>query len=62
MTDSSFFEYVYNSDRFKNILDKLSCDLKLTEDEILNISNAIVDAYRIDGAKLYVNKYSPSQL
>lgn len=31
--------------------------LELTEDEILSLSSAIVEAYWIDGAKLYANKY-----
>ena len=30
----------------------------LTEDEILTMSSAIVDAYRVTGAKLYVTKYT----
>ena len=32
--------------------------MELTEDEINMISNAIVDAFKINGAKLYVNKYT----
>ena len=32
--------------------------IELTEDEISVLSNAIVDAFKIDGAKLYVNKYT----
>lgn len=32
--------------------------IELSEDEINMISNAIVDAFKIDGAKLYVNKYT----
>lgn len=32
--------------------------LNVTEGEILTISSAIVDAYRIEGAKLYVDKYT----
>ena len=32
--------------------------IDLTEDEINLISNAIVDAFKINGAKLYVNKYT----
>ena len=32
--------------------------LNVTEGEILTISSAIVDAYRIDGAKLYLVKYT----
>ena len=32
--------------------------VKMREDEILSMSNAIVEAYRIDGAKLYVTKYT----
>ena len=32
--------------------------LNLREDEILSISSAIVDAARINGAKLYVTKYT----
>ncbi len=32
--------------------------MELSEDEINMISNAIVDAYKIDGAKLYLNKYT----
>ncbi len=32
--------------------------IELTEDEISVLSNAIVDAYKIDGAKLYVNRYT----
>ncbi len=32
--------------------------LKVGEDEILTISSAIVDAYRIPGSKLYVTKYT----
>lgn len=31
--------------------------IKLTEDEIITMNNAIVDAYRILGSKLYVNTY-----
>ncbi len=31
--------------------------LRLTEDEILTIGSAIVEAYIVDGAKLYANKY-----
>lgn len=33
-------------------------NLNLGEDEILSLSSAIVDAYRLDGAKLYVTKYA----
>ena len=33
-------------------------NLNLREDEILSLSSAIVDAYRLDGAKLYVTKYA----
>ena len=29
----------------------------MSEDEILSMSNAIVEAYKIDGAKLYATKY-----
>ena len=32
--------------------------MKMSEDEILSVSNAIVDAYRMDGSKLYVTKYT----
>ena len=32
--------------------------VNLREDEILSLSSAIVDAYRINGAKLYVTKYA----
>ena len=32
--------------------------MKMSEDEILTMSNAIVDAYRIEGAKLYATKYT----
>lgn len=32
--------------------------LELTEDEILNISSAIVEAYQVKGSKLYVTKYT----
>ena len=32
--------------------------IELSEDEINMLSNAIVDAFRINGAKLYVNKYT----
>ena len=32
--------------------------LNMSEDEILTVSSAIVDAYRITGAKLYVDKYT----
>ncbi len=32
--------------------------IELSEDEIDMISNAIVDAFKINGAKLYVNKYT----
>ena len=32
--------------------------IELSEDEINMISNAIVDAFKIEGAKLYVNKYT----
>ena len=32
--------------------------LKVGEDEILTISSAIVDAYRIPGSKLYMTKYT----
>ena len=32
--------------------------LKLTEDEIITMNNAIVDAYRVLGAKLYVTPYT----
>ena len=32
--------------------------MNLTEDEILSMSSAIVEAYRIDGSKLYVTKYT----
>ena len=31
--------------------------VNLTEDEILTMSSAIVEAYGLDGAKLYANKY-----
>ena len=36
--------------------DTIKVDLR--EDEILSLSSAIVDAYRVDGAKLYVTKYA----
>ena len=36
--------------------------LNLREDEILSISSAIVDAARINGAKLYVTKYTALSL
>lgn len=32
--------------------------MKMAEEEILTMANAIVDAYRIDGAKLYATKYT----
>ena len=32
--------------------------IELSEDEINTLSNAIVDAFRVSGAKLYVNKYT----
>ncbi len=32
--------------------------IELSEDEINMISNAIVDAFKVNGAKLYVNKYT----
>ena len=32
--------------------------IELSEDEILLLSNAIVDAFKVNGAKLYVNKYT----
>ena len=32
--------------------------MKMSEDEILSMSNAIVEAYKIDGSKLYATKYS----
>ncbi len=32
--------------------------VNLTEDEILSLSSAIIDAFQIEGAKLYVNKYT----
>lgn len=32
--------------------------MNLSEDEILTMSNAIVEAYRINGSKLYVTKYA----
>ncbi len=32
--------------------------IKMAEDEILTMSNAIVEAYKVDGAKLYATKYS----
>ncbi len=32
--------------------------VKMSEDEILSMSNAIVEAYTIDGAKLYATKYT----
>ena len=32
--------------------------MELSEDEINTISNAIVEAFKVDGAKLYVNKYT----
>lgn len=32
--------------------------LKLTEDEIITMNNAMVDAYRIEGSKLYVTTYT----
>ena len=32
--------------------------IELSEDEINMLSNAIVDAYKINGARLYVNKYT----
>ena len=32
--------------------------LELSEDEINTLSNAIVDAFRVNGARLYVNKYT----
>lgn len=54
-TANEFFEYVYNSDMFKNILDKLSCDLKLTEDEwnyilsrLISVSEKSIAEYRKD--------------
>ena len=36
--------------------------VKLREDEILSMSSAIVDAYRTEGAKLYVTKYAEAGL
>lgn len=36
--------------------------LKVSEDEILTLGNAIVEAYRISGAKLYATKYSDAGL
>lgn len=36
--------------------------MKMSEDEILSMSNAIVEAYKIDGAKLYATKYSDAGL
>ncbi len=32
--------------------------IELSEDEINTLSNAIVDAFKVNGAKLYVNKYT----
>lgn len=32
--------------------------IKMAEEEILSMSNAIVEAYKIDGAKLYATKYT----
>ena len=32
--------------------------MKMSEDEILTMSNAIVEAYKIEGAKLYATKYT----
>ena len=32
--------------------------IELSEDEINTLSNAIVEAFKVDGAKLYVNKYT----
>ena len=32
--------------------------VKMSEDEILTMSNAIVEAYKIDGSKLYATKYT----
>ena len=32
--------------------------VKMREDEILTMANAIVEAYKVDGAKLYATKYS----
>ena len=36
--------------------------MKMSEDEILTISNAIVEAYKIEGSKLYATKYSDAGL
>lgn len=36
--------------------------LNVSEDEILSISSAIVDAYKITGSKLYVSKYTEAGL
>lgn len=36
--------------------------MKMAEEEILSLSNAIVEAYRINGAKLYATKYTDAGL
>ncbi len=36
--------------------------MKMAEEEILSLSNAIVEAYRIEGAKLYATKYTEAGL
>ena len=37
--------------------DEITMWIRLTEDEILTLSNAIVEAYQIDGTLLYATKY-----
>ena len=36
--------------------------IKMAEEEILSLSNAIVEAYKIDGSKLYATKYTEAGL
>lgn len=36
--------------------------MKLSEDEILSVSSALIEAYRMDGSKLYLTKYTEAGL
>lgn len=50
-------DYIVVSKKCVEKADDTTLWIKLSEDEILTMSNAIVEAYTVKGAKLYVNQY-----
>lgn len=50
-------DYIVISKKCVEMADDTTVWIKLSEDEILTMSNAIVEAYMMKGSKLYINQY-----